>query len=743
MQHVEQQRGKVKQKVEPEPETEAERLPAERENLVLGKDREEAKEQEEEKEKEEEDTSSKIKTRSRFSAAFRSLSKPKAKKQKEQEAKSEEEPTATQLEDVDSTDSGAAGKTLKKKSLTRRLLLGGLKKTPKARPHSLATSDEISVLDSSLERVETAPDPDQDPDTPDTNAPSASSSATLLQITISGKKVEPAKGKSRSSKSRTKSSASETDYLTPAAEASAGRGATAGGKKKPTTTTTVTTKDTSSTRTTKLIVAKKKQQSTPKPAEAATPKAAAERLATAAETGGKIAVTESTRDTPPRERAPAKPSRVQVQSASSTGAVRKSSASKKLELLQQQQQRGHRLSRQVASNATTVATPESNQVPALEAPPSPEPEPSPPTCPPPPPPVEDEQAADDAVSSAESAQRESASPSPVVRFAVGSAVRSPLSAYEAALAALANQPPSSSEEPSDSSLRRLSFAQQQLVLSDHDSIEGRRETLHYHSVASEYSNEDEAAVSEDSEEQSVKDPATANPMPAFGDLTMDQEMEPAIMTSTSEKREHLYKILVIGELGTGKTSFIKRYVHQFFSQNYRATIGVDFALKVLQWDGNTIVRLQLWDIAGQERFGNMTRVYYKEAVGAFIVFDVTRSGTFDCVSKWKEDLDSKVQLPDGSPIPCILLANKCDQEKQGIVTNPEKMDEYVRENGFAGWFETSAKENINIDEASRALVNKILINDKLISGDLADGDKFNLNNTSDATGTETKNKCSC
>ena len=61
---------------------------------------------------------------------------------------------------------------------------------------------------------------------------------------------------------------------------------------------------------------------------------------------------------------------------------------------------------------------------------------------------------------------------------------------------------------------------------------------------------------------------------------------------------------------------------------------------------------------GQERFGNMTRVYYKEAVGAFIVFDVTRSATFDAVVKWKQDLDSKVQLPNGSPIPCILLANK-------------------------------------------------------------------------------------
>lgn len=65
------------------------------------------------------------------------------------------------------------------------------------------------------------------------------------------------------------------------------------------------------------------------------------------------------------------------------------------------------------------------------------------------------------------------------------------------------------------------------------------------------------------------------------------------------QRELLFKVLVIGDVGVGKTSIIERYVHQVFSQHYRATVGVDFALKVLQWDINTVIRLQLWDIAGK------------------------------------------------------------------------------------------------------------------------------------------------
>lgn len=76
---------------------------------------------------------------------------------------------------------------------------------------------------------------------------------------------------------------------------------------------------------------------------------------------------------------------------------------------------------------------------------------------------------------------------------------------------------------------------------------------------------------------------------------------------SGDKKESLFKILVIGELGTGKTSIIKRYVHEFFSQHYRATIGVDFALKVLNWDQDTVIRLQLWDIAGTERIIDISK----------------------------------------------------------------------------------------------------------------------------------------
>eukprot|EP00002_Diphylleia_rotans_P025797 TRINITY_DN511_c0_g1_i1.p1 TRINITY_DN511_c0_g1~~TRINITY_DN511_c0_g1_i1.p1 ORF type:complete len:209 (-),score=56.11 TRINITY_DN511_c0_g1_i1:663-1289(-) len=183
------------------------------------------------------------------------------------------------------------------------------------------------------------------------------------------------------------------------------------------------------------------------------------------------------------------------------------------------------------------------------------------------------------------------------------------------------------------------------------------------------------------------------------------------MAESSDVSEYLYKVLVVGDIGTGKTSIIKRFVHNIFSMNYKSTIGVDFALKVINWDAKTIVRLQLWDIAGQERFGNMTRVYYKEAVGAFVVYDVTRVSTFEAVTKWKNDIDNKVLLPGDRPIPVVLLANKCDLARDGMMKPTAQMDKFCEDNGFIGWFETSAKENTNIEKATKFLVSKILEND--------------------------------
>eukprot|EP00996_Jenningsia_fusiforme_P004223 NODE_5030_length_727_cov_75.946903_g4671_i0.p1 GENE.NODE_5030_length_727_cov_75.946903_g4671_i0~~NODE_5030_length_727_cov_75.946903_g4671_i0.p1 ORF type:complete len:209 (-),score=49.84 NODE_5030_length_727_cov_75.946903_g4671_i0:54-680(-) len=179
-----------------------------------------------------------------------------------------------------------------------------------------------------------------------------------------------------------------------------------------------------------------------------------------------------------------------------------------------------------------------------------------------------------------------------------------------------------------------------------------------------------------------------------------------------EPSEFLYKVLVVGDGGTGKTCMIRRYVHNIPPQNStKATIGVDFALKVLNWDRSKNITLQIWDIAGQERFGQMTRVYYQAAVGALVVYDVNRPETFDGVIKWKQDLDNKVFLGDSSNIPCLLLANKCDLPAIPQRTK-EELDQYCTENGFIGWFETSSKENINIEKAFRFLVEKILENDK-------------------------------
>ncbi|PRP86500.1 Rab GTPase [Planoprotostelium fungivorum] len=167
-----------------------------------------------------------------------------------------------------------------------------------------------------------------------------------------------------------------------------------------------------------------------------------------------------------------------------------------------------------------------------------------------------------------------------------------------------------------------------------------------------------------------------------------------------------YKVIVIGDYAVGKTSIIRRYTEGFFTPSYKLTIGVDFAVKKIHWDKELDISLQLWDVAGHERFGTMTSVYYKYAIAAIVVFDLSRDSTFDAVTKWRDDVNNKVSLANDDSIPMLLLANKCDVP--GVVIDEEMLDEFCKTEGFIGWFKTSAATDTNIDNAMRFLVDKII-----------------------------------
>ncbi|KAJ8257207.1 hypothetical protein GJAV_G00183070 [Gymnothorax javanicus] len=173
-----------------------------------------------------------------------------------------------------------------------------------------------------------------------------------------------------------------------------------------------------------------------------------------------------------------------------------------------------------------------------------------------------------------------------------------------------------------------------------------------------------------------------------------------------ESRDYLFKVLVIGNCQVGKTSLVHRYANEKFSKNYKSTVGADFAVKVLAWSDTETVRLQLWDIAGQERYTSMTRIYYKEASGCVIMFDVTDASSFEGARSWKEDLDSKVRSAEGALLPCILLANKCDLPAWTVSLS--SIEEFSRSNGFIGWMETSVKDNKNVNESLKFLVENMI-----------------------------------
>jgi len=172
-------------------------------------------------------------------------------------------------------------------------------------------------------------------------------------------------------------------------------------------------------------------------------------------------------------------------------------------------------------------------------------------------------------------------------------------------------------------------------------------------------------------------------------------------------RVRMVKILVVGNSNCGKSSIVERYTKNQFQSNIKSTLGVDFALKEIVIDSKNKIQLQLWDIAGQERFGTLTGVYYRQAVGALVVFDINHEPSLKDAEKWKKDLDAKIPASDGQTIPCLLIGNKSDLKRKDF--DPSKIEAFCEKNNFLGWFATSAKENSGIEEAFAFLLENILI----------------------------------
>lgn len=130
--------------------------------------------------------------------------------------------------------------------------------------------------------------------------------------------------------------------------------------------------------------------------------------------------------------------------------------------------------------------------------------------------------------------------------------------------------------------------------------------------------------------------------------------------STEKVNEHLLKVIVVGDKWVGKTAFLQRLDDNTFRKKCKSTIGVNLSALTLRLDDDPVVKLQLWDIAGEERFGSMKDIYFKNATVAIVMVDPTSSNSLKIAKKWIRDINNKVRLQNGYYIPILLVETKTD-----------------------------------------------------------------------------------
>ncbi|GMI06998.1 hypothetical protein TrLO_g13206 [Triparma laevis f. longispina] len=172
--------------------------------------------------------------------------------------------------------------------------------------------------------------------------------------------------------------------------------------------------------------------------------------------------------------------------------------------------------------------------------------------------------------------------------------------------------------------------------------------------------------------------------------------------------DYLFKILMIGDAGVGKSSLLLRFTDETFDDHIQSTIGVDFKVKHTTINDKR-VKLTVWDTAGQERFRTLTSSYYRGAQAVLLSYDVGRKDTFDNLDVWLKEVDS--YSPNKDSIVKLLVGNKIDLPDQ--VVDDEEAEEWARSKGMM-FLKASAKDDSGVKECFEEVVRKILETPELL-----------------------------
>ncbi len=167
--------------------------------------------------------------------------------------------------------------------------------------------------------------------------------------------------------------------------------------------------------------------------------------------------------------------------------------------------------------------------------------------------------------------------------------------------------------------------------------------------------------------------------------------------------ELLYKVIIIGDTGVGKSNILSRYVKDEFSSNSKSTVGVELGIKFLKIK-NTNTKIQIWDTAGQERYKSLTKSFFRNAEGVMLVYDVTNLETYENLKFWLQSIQNNMSSDMGE-IPVVIIGNKIDCDEREV--NTEEAEKFWKEKGYP-YFETSAKTGENIDTTIKYLVKKVI-----------------------------------